>query len=1160
MNKVVRKTVDFFKEVWRRNVFHIAIPYGVASWGLIQVADVVFPTFDIPDVVTKYLIIALVVGFPVAIVIAWIFDITPKGLVRTTDQDKEEEQEPEPAPALSLELGDSERRRVTMLNCMVRIDSMEDDELDPEDLAVVLTGIENIYQAIVDQYKGFRLPGQPEELSIVFGYPSAHDDDARRAVATGLAVLEKIKAAKFPGVDEDEVSIFAHAAVHSGLVVVDDSMTDGEGTSIIGRVPNVTSWLRTVAPADALVASQETHRLVSSYFQSEDLGSHELAQLGGKLDVFRIDCAVQPDDNRADQKHESTILFGHDREVSLLEDRWENVVDGRGQFVLMKGEPGIGKSIVKRAFLKHVKQRGNAWVVPWYCSPYEKNSEFYPVIQCLKNLWFRFVTEDSNQQKLEKIEHMLQQQSVDMKAAVPLIANLMSVELPDDSDYELSSATSQLLRNRTMELMISMINAAATDKPVLLVIDGLQWIDPSTREMLEMILDHGPSQGVFVLMTARPEFQAEWRKRSYIMEIDLHSLSHRASRELVQKIAAEVELPEGLIKRIVDETDGVPMFIEEMTLAILELDVLRNGQQLSAEDLARIRIPATMQESLAARVDKLGSAKALLQVCSMLGREFSYRLLLAVSDTGNEEALQEQLDRIVKAEMLFKRRSGAEITYTFKHILIQETAYESLLKSTRKKLHARIAEILQQKFPETATQYPQRLAYHFGAGGMVEKAIEYWTVAGRRSVLRSANLEAIEQARSGLKLLKKLPDSSLRNEMEVPLQSVLGTALLASQGYTAPEVGAVFTRARELCEQIDNAEQLFQIVVGLWMYYVVSARFEEALEIASQLKRIAKAEGNAVQLVQAHYSLGYTQYFGGNFTASRKEFETAISHEVEGSDHSSQSASADDTRTHVRCMLAHVFWHLGQPETASRYAVEAWDLAQSLGQPYAITYISFWNGWFHQIRREPAPAAVYANECVRLAEENGYRFFIPLGRFVQAWADNRPSKTGSITDNAAGAIKMKASMEASLEGGIGIGITYLMFQLAEEYLELNLLDEAMEQLHTGWKHLKKVGEYFLESEYLRLRGRLCMARQDKSKDQSDLDEATEFLTEALSCAKMKQSKGLELRAATDLALALSQQGKSKVAADTISSVIDSFEEFDKSGDCTRAREVLKILR
>ena len=1162
----MKKVVHFFKEVWRRNVFHVAIPYGIGSWLIIQIADVILPAFDTPPWVFKGILITLAVGFPIAIIVAWVFDIGPKGIVRTSDQDGnltasvEEELEPEPVPAMSLELGDSERRRVTMLNCVLHIDSLDEEEVDPEELAGLLSGLEKVSQAIAEQYEGYRLPGHPQEISIVFGYPHAHDDDARRAVAAGISALDRIREMAGPAISDGEITVSTHAAAHSGLVVFDDSMTAGEGTSIIGRVPGITTWLQTIAPDDTLVVSQHTHKLISSHFSSTDLGLHKHPQQGGEFEVYRIDTALKPEEESTGDAQKSASLVGREHELSLMEDRWQNVVEGDGQFALIKGEAGIGKSAVVRAFLNHVKQTPQTWVLSWYCSPYEQHSEFYPIIQYMKTGGFRFEQQDSEERKLEKMVDVLSLHELDLEEAIPLFANLLSVKLPADCGYQLSSATSEVLRTQTMELMITIIRKAATRMPVFLMVDGIHWIDPSTLEILEMILNHGSVPGVFLLMTSRPELPDSWSNRSYVMEFDLHHLSRRASREIVIKTAADAELPEALIKRIVDETDGIPMFIEELTLALLESDAWRDSKELSGHELANIHIPATLQESLSARVDQLGSAKSLLQVCSMLGRDFSYRLLLTVSESANETALLEELDRIVKAEFLFKRGTGAEARYAFKHFLIQETAYQSLLKSTRKKLHLRIAEILEGEFPNTVKQNPQQLAKHFGMGGDLEKAIEYWTAASRRCVLRSANMEAIEQARTGLSLVNKLPESNSRNEMEVPLQSALGSALLASQGYTAKEVGKVFTRARVLAEQIDNPEQMFQVFVGLWMYDVIKAQYGQALEIASHLVRIAEAGDNAGQQVQANYSIGYTMFYHGEFQAAREAFEKAISSEVEGCDYSSMSASKDDTRTHVRCVLALVCWHLGYPETALRHAQDASDLANKLAQPYAITFVAFMTAWFHQRRQEPGPAAVCANECVTLAEKNGYRFFIPLGRFIQAWADNRPHEPGSTAENDSGAKTMKALIEICINAGQGLGMTYMMFQLAEEFLELGMYSKSLEQLERGLEHAEKVGELFLEPEYYRLRGCLYLASYESGKAPADLDEAIDFLTNALSRAKIKQTKALQLRAATDLAVALSHKGENKLAAETLEDVISGFEEFDNSGDCVRAKEVLKKIK
>ena len=1163
----VKKIIGFFKEVWRRNVLHIAIPYGVGSWLLLQIADVVLEAFDPPAWLFKSLLYTLIAGFPVAVILAWIFDYTPKGIVKTSDEDQlsasakaEPEPIPAPAPAIAIELGKSQRRRVTMLYCVIRVDSLDDDEVDPEDLVNLLKEIELISGAIVEQYEGFRLPGNPEAVSVVFGYPNAHGDDARRAVAAGMALLEKIRTMSFPGVEHGEVSVSAHAAAHSGLVVIDDSMGDGTGISLVGRVPRITSWLETLVPENALVISEVTHRLVSSHFKSLNLGSHESLQLGGKFNLYRIEGALEPGEENLPENQSSSQLVGRDHELRLLEVRWENVVEGEGQFVLMKGEAGIGKSSIVRAFTSYVIQTDNVQLVSWYCSPYERNSEFYPVIQSLQSRIFNFEEKDSDKRKLEKIEALLLTHSIDATGAMPLLANLLSLKLPGDSPYQLSSATSQVLRNRTMELLIDIFCSMAKQSPVLLMVEGLHCADPSTQEVLKTILEQGPIPGVLLLITSRLEYKGDWSNRPTVMEFDLHRLSRRDAAKVVQIIAGDQQLPDVLVKRIVEETDGIPMYIEELTRALLESDELHGSRTLSGNELANVHIPATLQESLAARLDKLGSAKTLLQVCSLLGRDFRYKLLLAVSETDNEKALKKELDRIVEADLLSKRSSGSELTYTFKHSLIQEAASQSLLKSTRKILHRRIAEAKESQFPETVAQRPQKVAYHFAAGGMPEKAIKYWTIAGRRSVTRSANLEAIEHARAGLALVEKLPASDARNAMEVPLQSILGSALLGSQGYTAPEVRDVFTRARELCEQIGTDEHLFQVLVGLWMYYEVSAQYSDALDIGAQLVRIAKASGNEGQLVQAHYASGFTQFYRGDFEAARKQFEKALSFEVEGGDFSSQSASGDDTRTHVRCMMAHVCWHLGLPKTASDYARQASELAQRVEQSYAITFISFFNGWYHQLRREPGQASSFADECVRLAEQNGYGFFIPLGRFIQAWAENRPLETGSVAEDESGCRKMKALLDISLNSGVGTGVTYLLFQLAEELVNLNLHDEALEQLENGLKHVEKFDERFLEPEYYRLKGCVYLARFRESDDGAYLDEAIKNLTTALARAKIKNGKGLALRAATDLADALSQRGDRAKALETIDSVMSSFEEFDDSGDCIRARELRKKLK
>ncbi len=1154
MTEGLRKLTGFFREVWRRRVLQVAIPYGVGAWLLVQVAEIVLDAFEAPAWIMQGMLTILVLGFPVAVVLAWVFDITPKGSLVVTQPFEEDEPEPEPAPALSLEMGDSERRQITMLNCVYEIDSPGDPEVDPEHLRDSLTAMEKISRELAERFNGYQLPSGAEELTLVFGYPQAHADDARRAVTAGLALIEDIASISEQASGPDDPSFSARVGVATGLVVVDESGSDDRGVTIVGQAPRMAAWLQGLAPSGKVAIGPQTQKLVANHFQIEPLGTHSQAQFGGEITIYSA-LEAAPSDASFDN---NLKLTGRDDEMRLLEDRWENVLDGDGQFVVLQGEAGIGKSSLVRSFTHQALDGGNATVIPCHCSPYERLNPLSPIIQVLQGPVLRFDDKDTSAERLQKLQAFLERQSVDSEEAVPLLASLLSLDT--GKEFKPLSGSAQIVRMQTLELILDMISAAAGKRPVLMILEDLHWADPSTLEMVNMMVDRGPAPGLFVLFSARPEFQADWTKRSFVLVQELQPLGSRNARALLESTEGSSELPPDLVDRIIQETDGNPLFIQELTRAVLESDAWRASvAEGRTEEITWLEIPATLQDSLAARIDNLGETKALLQLCSVLGREFGYDLLRAVSGTENESALKEELTRLVNSELLFQRGLFRNLTYTFKHILIQETAYNSLLKSKRRELHGRTAQILEQEFAEVAQRQPALLAYHYTEAGDLEKAIPNWTLASRQSLARFANLEAIEQSRRGIDLLNTIPQSSERAAQEVPLQSVLGTALLSTHGYAHPEVRKTFTKALGLCEQIGDAPQLFQVAVGLWMYHIIAARFDEALDLSQRLVRISETTQNPAQQLQARYCLAFILYYRGDFLAAKSHLETALEAEVDDCDYAAQSASGDDTRIHVRVLMALVHWHLGFPKTAERLVRDANTIARGQKHPWGLVFASFYSSWFYQMQGDAKQTLKYADEAAKIAEENGFRFWLPLTNFMRTWAENRKSDSTSEPMDAAGVEKMKTCLDIYRGIGSGAGVTYLALKLAEDYIGLGMHEQAIEQLESAWTALQDTGEDFFEPEYYRLHGRVHLDRFRQTGQPEELDEAAEYFKKALARARRQESKALELRAAPYRAEALSLQGNHEFAVRLLTGISQRFEEFGDSEDCARAAKTLKKL-
>ena len=1133
-------------------MLQVAIPYGLGGWALVQVAEIILDAFEAPPWVMQGLLVLLVLGFPVAVILAWVFDITPEHkVVRTAPANEEPEQEEEPeAGAMAVEMGESERRQVTILNAIFDIDHGEDPEDDPEHLRELVAHLKSVYEDVGGRFEAYALPGAAEELTLIFGYPQAREDDARRAVSAGLELIEQSQ--KIASPSQDSGSVFGRVGISTSLVVVEDQAESSGAVTFIGQAPRMAAWLCGLAHPATVLIGPYTRKLVNAYFDLQLSQTHENTQFGESLETFQVGSPVSPDKAFS----EEVSLQGREDEFKRLLDCWENVVDGGGQFVILRGEPGIGKSSLMSAFVGEVVRSGQATLVPCQCSPQERDTPLAPVIRALRRYVLEFDSGESESDSIGRIVQFVERQDLGSEHAVHLLASLMSLEAGADHPAAIGSA--QSVRMQTLEMLLDLLTLRAARSPLLLVIEDLHWADPSTLEMIQMMIDRGPAGGLFVLFTARPVFSADWTRRSFVQVQELAPLSRRSARSLIESVGEGNELPDTLVDRIIEETDGNPLFIQELTLAVLESEAWRNSAASGdMENLGSLQIPATLKDSLTARLDNLGEARSVLQLCSVLGQEFSYELLRSVSGTENEEALKRNLAEIVAAELLYQRGVLKNLTYTFKHILILETAYNSLLKAKRRELHARTAEILEQEGPESAQRQAALLAYHYSEAGQADKAIPYWTLASRHSLDTFANQEAITQARRGIDLVETLPASPAKVAAELPLRSVLGMALLSTHGYVDPRVRKEFTRAQELCEQIGDAPQLFQVVVGLWMYYIIASELDEAFEQAQRLLRIAETTDNPAHHLQARYCQAFVLYYQGEFLTAQTHLEAAMEAEVAECDYAAQSASGDDTRLHVRVLLALINWHLGYAKTAAQLVKDANTIARKAGHPWGRTFAAFYSAWFHQMRGDAKQTLSYAEEAAAIAEKNGFRFWLPLVAYMRGWAGNRSASEPSQPLQVKSVDSMKEALGLYRGVGAGAGVTYLCFRLAEDYILLDLPDQASEQLESGWAALQSTGEDFYEPEYFRLTGRLRLAEYRRSADNEKFEEADALFRKALAKAQRIESKGLELRAANDRAMILAERGQHGETISLLEGILQRFAELDGSEDIEKAKSIIK---
>jgi class 3 adenylate cyclase len=676
----------------------------------------------------------------------------------------------------------AERRQLTVLFCDLVDSTALSRRLDPEDYREVVREYQAVCAAVIQRFDGHIAQYLGDGLLVYFGYPQAHEDDAQRAGGAGLGILEAMRPLNVRLEQERGMRLAVRIGVHTGPVVV-GAMGGGERQEqlALGDTPNLAARLQGLAAPNTVVVSAATLGLIEGFFTCQALGEHTIKGLDEPLRVYQL-LAESGAQTRLDvvPSRGLTPLVGREQEVGLLLERWAESTEGRGQVVLLSGEAGIGKSRLVEVLRERVGRERVTWLT-FRCSPYHTNSALYPVIAHLQRV-LQWRPEATPAERLERLEHVLRAARLPLGEAVPLVAALLSVPLAER--YPSLDWSPQKQKQKTYEALVAWLVAEAERQPVLAVWEDLHWADPSSLEWLGLVLDQTPTVPLCHLLTCRPEFPPPWAPRSYLTQLTLARLTRPQVEEMVRRVTGGKALPAEVVQQIVAKTDGVPLFVEELTKTVLESGLLQKHEDYYelTGPLPPLAIPATLQDALMARLDRLAEGKAVAQLGAVLGRTFAYELLQAVAPL-DELALWRDLVQLVQAEVLYQRGVPPQATYTFKHALVQDAAYQSLLRSTRQQYHQRTAQVMVERFPDLAETQPELLAQHYTAAGLGAQAIPYWLRAGQCAIERSANVEAISHLTRGLELLKALPDTIERAWQELELQIALGPALMATKGW-----------------------------------------------------------------------------------------------------------------------------------------------------------------------------------------------------------------------------------------------------------------------------------------------------------------------------------------------------------------------------------------
>jgi len=1049
-------------------------------------------------------------------------------------------------PPDALQSPDAERRQLTVMFCDLVESTRLASQLDPEELREVVRAYQQVCTAVISQFDGHIAQLLGDGLLVYFGYPQAHEDDAQRAVQSGLGMVAAMETLNTRLEHEHGIRLAVRVGIHTGLVVVG---TMGEGRQeqlAVGETPNVAARVQGLTAPDTVVISEATARLVQGYFTWQDLGPHALRGIPAPLQLYRV-----LHESGAQSRLDATMLrgltplVGREAEITQLLEGWSQVQDGLGHVVLLSGEAGIGKSRLVQVLKDRVTDESSK-SIEWRCLPYYQSSAFSPVIAYLQRA-LGLHGEEAPSEKLRKLEAALAQPPLSLAEVVPLFAALLAIPLPES--YPPLQLTPQQQRQQTLQALLAWLLAEAAQQPVLFILEDLHWVDPSTLEFLGLLVDHGSTARLYSLCTFRPTFTPPWTPRAHLMPMALSHLSPSQTADMVQRVAGGKALPVEVQRQIVAKTDGVPLAVEELTKMMLESGVLReqeDGYALTGP-LPPLAIPTTLHDALMARLDRLAPVKTVAQLGATLGRTFPYDLLHAVAPF-EDATLQTGLRQLVEAELLYQHGVPPQATYTFKHALIQDAAYQSLLRSTRQQYHQRIAQVLEEQFPESATTQPELLAQHYTEAGLREQAIVYWQRAGQRAVAHSAHLEAISHFTYGLDLLHSLPDTPQRVQQELTLRIALGTPLIATRGYTAPDVAQTYSRALELCQHVGETLQFFPAMAGLFTFYLVRGELHTAQSLSSRFLRLVQEVQDPALLPEAHTGQGVIAYYLGDFASAREHCERGLALYTLAP-HRSRAVLYQDPRVVCLSHAAPTLWSLGYPDLALTRTNEALAVAQHLAHPYTLAWALDCATRFSQFRREaPRRIQEQAEATMAVAVEHGFPLIIACSTLLRGWAMVAQGQSKEGLD------QMRQGLAAWRTIGAGLWWSYWLGLLAEAYGHGGQSEEGLTLLTEACTVMDDTGQRFYAAEIYRFKGELQLGHATHDEQQAEA-----CFCQAVEIARQQQAKSWELRAALSLSRLWQSQGKRDEVRQLLEPVYDWFTEGFDTTDLQEARALLDAL-
>lgn len=1030
-----------------------------------------------------------------------------------------------------------DRRQITILFCDLAGSSTLAARLDPEDLHAIITSFLACCRDKIHRHNGYVARYSADGIMAYFGYPEASEHDAEHAVLAGLDIISAVGSLR-PREDE---RLQPRVGIATGEVVVGEKQ--GNERTAIGETPNLAARLQALAEPDAVLVAEVTQRLTSGFFEWSDLGRVSFKGFGRTIRVWRAlrERSLASRFEESERLEVRAPLVDRKEEKETLLRYWKQVEAGEGQVVLLTGEPGIGKSRMIAELLGWLSGKSFA-ILRYYCSPHQQNTALYPIIKHIEHA-AGLSHADGPQERLRKLAALVVETGLATDEVTPIIASLLSIPTIDRP----LNLTARQLKVGTQNALAGWLDRLADKQSLVMAVEDLQWADPTTQELLQHLVQRVHKMPILLLITSRSEFVPPWADHHHVAKLGLQRLPQAECIQLVEGILGSGHMSRVVLDRILVHGDGVPLFLEELTRSVVQAGGHKEEKEWSTHRKSSFRVPATLHDALMARLDRLGRWKEVAQIGALLGRRFSYKMLAAL--VPNEEGVGEALEHLVSADIVRSEGLPPHADYTFKHALVQDVAVANLLRSRRQFLHARIARMLEDSFPEIAVREPELLAWHYMSAGLAEPAVDYYRKSAERALQRSSNVEAIDHLEIGLRLLEGLPASPWRDRRELELMTRLGAALTAAKGFAAAEVEAAYAGARSICERVEDATAVFPVLRGLWVYDLVRAEWRTAQELSEQMLALGTQENDIGYQLEGYRALGMTLLWRGELHQAREHFERGLGLYDPERHHRHAVLYGNDPG--VACLVHHAYvqWMLGYPDRALARSLEAEALARQLRHPFSLTQSLIYRAFVHKLRREADQALRLAEETLRVASEHGFPFWLAEARLVRGWA------LAAQGDTATGLATIQQGLAEFQATGAQMDRPRWYSVHVEALRQAGQADAALDVVSEALAVVETTGERLYEPKLLELKGALLMELGDRGM----VGESESCLLRALAVARDQHAKSWELRAASNLALSWARQGRLPEAVELLSPVYNWFTEGFDTFDLKNAKALLSTL-